>query len=112
MPTPNTATYRLVGAGLVGAGLGLVLILSSPARVAAELIPTPEFSNHAIPTVTVPAANSAIWAAVDVIALLGALSLASYLALVSRSRRQLLLLTIVSLFWFGFYRSSRDKIRE
>ena len=36
--------------------------------------------------------------------LLAALSLATYFALVTRSRRNLLLLTIASLFWFGFWR--------
>ena len=33
-----------------------------------------------------------------------ALSLASYFALVTRSRRHLLVLTIASLLWFGFWR--------
>jgi polyferredoxin len=40
----------------------------------------------------------------DVAILLAALSLASYFTLVSRSRRNIVLLTIFSLFWFGFWR--------
>ena len=70
----------------------------------AELIPTPEFSDHPIPTAAVPDARANLWQAVDVATLLVALSLATYFALVTRSRRNLLLLTIASLFWFGFWR--------
>ncbi len=85
-------------------GLPWIFLLLLAGQGAAELIPTPEFSDHPIPTAGVPDSRANLWQAVDVAALLVALSLASYFALVTRSRRNLLLLTIVSLFWFGFWR--------
>ncbi len=72
------------------------------AHAAGELIPTPSFSNHAIPTTEVPHTDPSIWQWVDVAILVLALVLASYLALVRRSRRGLLVLSIASLIWFGF----------
>jgi len=83
----------------------LWLILLTLARCAeADVIPTPEFTDHAIPTATVPDVEDVIPPAVDVAVLLLALSLASYFTLVTRSRLHQLLLTIGSLLWFGFYR--------
>jgi polyferredoxin len=73
------------------------------AGAAAALIPTPSFSEHTIPVTRVPAANT-IWPVVDIAILVAALSLATYFSLVSRSRRKLLVLTVASLLWFGFYR--------
>lgn len=70
----------------------------------AELIPTPTFSDHAIPTASVPDPNNSIWPILDIVVLIAALSAASYFTLVSRSRRNLLVLTIGSLLWFGFWR--------
>ena len=70
----------------------------------AELIPTPKFSDHAIPTASVPDVDGSIAPWVDIAVLIAALSAASYFTLVSRSRRNLLLLTIASLLWFGFWR--------
>jgi len=69
-----------------------------------ELIPTPQFSDHAIPTTVVPGPSADLWEYVDVAALVIALSLATYWALVTRSRRYLFLLTIACLLWFGFWR--------
>ena len=69
-----------------------------------ELIPTPTFSDHAIPMTQVPRVRSQLWQATDVMLLLAALCLATWLAHVSRSRNGLLLLTIASLIWFGFVR--------
>jgi formate hydrogenlyase subunit 6/NADH:ubiquinone oxidoreductase subunit I len=71
---------------------------------AAELIPTPSFSNHAVPTTRVPVADDVIWPLVDVAILALALGLATYLALVKRSRRGLVALTVASMLWFGFWR--------
>jgi polyferredoxin len=70
----------------------------------ADLIPTPEFSGHEIPFAQPPAPPSGWYEWADVAALLAALSLASYFALVRRSRTGLLLLAIASLAWFGFWR--------
>lgn len=71
---------------------------------AGDLIPTPEFKDHAIP-VSMPAApESMAWEWTNVAILVAALCLASYFALVSRSRRGLFLLAVASLLWFGFVR--------
>lgn len=80
------------------------LLLCGAGSVWAELIPTPEFSQHPIPTSRLPGVDAAFWDYLDVAALVVALSLASYFALVTRSRRHLFLLTIASVAWFGFWR--------
>lgn len=76
----------------------------SASALASDLIPTPEFAEHAIPVSMPPAAESMAWEWINILILAGALGLASYLALVSRSRRGLFLLAIASLIWFGFVR--------
>ena len=81
-----------------------VITFFSQTACAGELIPTPEFSDHAIPISMPPAPESTVWEWVNVAVLIGALALASYFALVSRWRRGLFLLTIASLVWFGFVR--------
>lgn len=86
------------------ATIAFLLAFGLTAGHCADLIPTPEFSDHAIPTTTVPAADAQWWAVLDVLALIVALSLATYFAHVSRSRRHLLALTIASVLWFGFVR--------
>ncbi len=70
----------------------------------AELIPTPSFSDHTVPTTQVPQVRSQAWQAIDVFLLVAALVLATWLTHVARSRNGLLLLTIASLIWFGFVR--------
>jgi NosR/NirI family nitrous oxide reductase transcriptional regulator len=80
----------------------LLLLCAGPAM--AELIATPEFADHPIPTAVVPDAPASWWQAIDIGVLFVALALASYLALVKRSRRYLFILTIASLGWFGFWR--------
>ncbi|MCM2372719.1 4Fe-4S binding protein [Aporhodopirellula aestuarii] len=72
--------------------------------VSGELIPTPDFSSHSIPTTQVPSGSGLAWEYLDVAILVVALSLASYFALVTRSRRHLFLLSFASLVWFGFVR--------
>lgn len=78
--------------------------MAPAALTAGELIPTPEFSGHAIPTTEFPEGPADWRPILDTAALVVALSLASYFALVNRSRRNLLLLTVGSLCWFGFWR--------
>ena len=73
-------------------------------QVAGELIPTPSFSNHAIPTTQVPHTDPSYWQWVDVGLLCVALILSTYFALVNRSRRYMLTLTVACLIWFGFIR--------
>ncbi len=85
-------------------GLALSLLVAIVGSLRAELIPTPKFTDHAIPTSSVPNVGSEVPLLLDIAVLLLALSLASYFTLVSRSRRNLVILTIASLLWFGFYR--------
>ncbi len=79
-------------------------VLGMSSMVQAELIPTPDFSNHPIPTTSVASPHASWWAVADMLALAVALCLATYFALVSRSRNKLLLLTVASLAYFGFVR--------
>ena len=88
---------------LIAVMAGLLLVATGVAR-AGDVIPTPEFQDHAIPISAPPTAPSVAWEWANLIALVAALSVASYSALVSRSRRELFLLTIASLLWFGFIR--------
>ena len=71
---------------------------------AAERFPPPDFTNHPLPKTQVPGAPSLVYEYVDVAALLAAMGLASYFALVKRWRKGLLALSIVSLAWLGFWR--------
>lgn len=76
----------------------------SVCALASDLIPTPEFTDHGIPVSMPPAPESMAWEWINVAVLIGALCLASYFALVNRSRRGLFLLAVASLIWFGFVR--------
>jgi ferredoxin len=72
---------------------------------AVDRFPRPEFQNgYMLPQTTVPAGRAEILYYVDVAVLFVALCLAAFLALKKRSRAGLLLLTIGSLLYFGFYR--------
>ncbi|MBB3205176.1 Fe-S-cluster-containing hydrogenase component 2 [Rhodopirellula rubra] len=82
----------------------VALLLVMPSFASGELIPTPDFSSHQIPTTEVPAGGGVGWEFLDVALLVLALSLASYFALVTRSRRHLFALSFASLVWFGFVR--------
>lgn len=87
--------------GTIALGVVLALLLGS---AMAELIPTPDFSNHPIPTAAVRGTTSAAREYLDVALLAVALVLATYWAHRTRSRRNLFLLSLASLFWFGFVR--------
>ncbi|MCY2989217.1 MAG: 4Fe-4S binding protein, partial [Planctomycetota bacterium] len=88
---------------LLAATVGLLLAATGVVW-AGDVIPTPEFKDHAIPISSPPVAHSVVWEWANLLVLVAALSVATYSALVSRSRRELFLLTIVSLLWFGFIR--------
>jgi NosR/NirI family transcriptional regulator, nitrous oxide reductase regulator len=89
------AAGRMVLPPLLAAGL------ASTAR-ASDLIPVPDFTEYQVPVSMPPAPDHPLWEWLNVGLLLAALCLASYFALVNRSRRGLFLLTIASLIWFGF----------
>lgn len=82
----------------------LLLAIGLTGHAYADLISTPDFSDHPIPTTAVPGADATWWNWLDIAALVLALCLATYFAHVARSRNKLLVLTIASLLWFGFIR--------
>ena len=70
-----------------------------------ERFPPPEFeSGYQLPTSTQPPPRQDIYEYIDVVVLLMALGLASYLVLKRRSRRLIFALMVFSLLYFGFYR--------
>ncbi|MCH5373671.1 MAG: hypothetical protein JJ992_06820, partial [Planctomycetes bacterium] len=72
-----------------------VIAVAVPAR-AGDLIPVPEFSDHEVPISMPPLPDNPGWEWLNVGLLLGALILATYFALVNRSRRGMFVLGIAS----------------
>lgn len=92
---------RIAMFGLVCAALWLP---SAPAW-AAERFPPPEFeSGYVLPYMPEPWPRTNWQEVLDVAVLLAALGLAAWMALGRRNRREMLLLAIFSLVYFGFYR--------
>jgi len=77
---------------------------AASASPAGEFVPLPSFSTYEIPNTQNPVPKAELREYLDVGALFAGLSLATYLALVKRSRNGLFLLTIASLAWLGFWR--------
>lgn len=86
--------------------LVLLLLVFAAVRTvcAADLFPTPEFSNHPIPQSQTPAPRPSWSEYLDLTLLAAALAAASFFAVKGRSRTGLFLLSIVSLAWLGFWR--------
>lgn len=86
--------------------LVLVVVCGSTFNAMGEdRFPRPQFeTGHELPTITTPEPDTLTQDYVDVVVLAVALCLAGYLVLKARSRRGVLLLTIASLLYFGFYR--------
>ncbi|MBI9016943.1 MAG: 4Fe-4S binding protein [Phycisphaerae bacterium] len=86
----------------------LIIALSITPAISAERFPPPDFeSGYQLPdgiAVDQPSATSQTEEYLTVVILFIALSLASYLAIRKRSRKGMILLTIFSLAFFGFYR--------
>ncbi len=82
-----------------------ILVILQGLSGAVDRFPRPEFQNgYTLPQTQFPAARAEILYYVDVAVLFVALSLAAYLSLKKRSRKGILLLTIGSILYFGFYR--------
>jgi len=82
-----------------------VCLAGPTATFAAERFPPPDFSpGYQMKETRVPAPASPLGEYADLAVLVAALSASSYLALRARSRRGLLLLTIFSVAYFGFWR--------
>lgn len=86
--------------------LAVIVALLVPALVlAAERFPPPEFSfDYQFPDVRTPRPRPPIFEWIDVAVLAAALGLAAWLALRRRSRRELFVLAVFGLLYFGFYR--------
>ncbi len=87
--------------------VAVLICALSHLAAAADLFPTPEFSDHPIPQT--PTTVSRPWRPLgdeylDLAFLTAALTTASWLAVKGRSRTGLFLLSIVSLAWLGFWR--------
>jgi NosR/NirI family nitrous oxide reductase transcriptional regulator len=82
-----------------------VLLLSSGIASGFERFPPPDFeSGYEQPSPTTPNPRQDIYEYLDVVVLLAALGLSSYLVLKKRRRQTILALCIFSLFYFGFWR--------
>lgn len=90
---------------LVRALLPVVLVAVAAVFVSAEeRFPPPDFTDHQLPPTITPEPSPLWHEYLDVAALFVWLLLASYLALVKRSRPALFVLTIAALAWLGFWR--------
>ena len=84
--------------------LAILIFAAAQTVRAADLFPTPEFSNHPIPQTQTPAPRPSPYEYLDLAFLAAALAAASLLAVKNRSRTGLFLLSILSLAWLGFWR--------
>ena len=84
--------------------LALLVALAAPAKAQFRYEPPDLGPKYAQPETTTPPPRAGIFEYLDVAALFVALVAASYLALKKRSRAGLLVLTMLSLLYFGFYR--------
>jgi ferredoxin len=83
-----------------------LLLLAMPRLVGAvERFPPPDFTDHRLPQTATPAPEIAWWDYADVAALGIALLIATWLAVFRRSRRGILVFSIVCLAYFGFFRA-------
>jgi polyferredoxin len=72
---------------------------------AQDRFPRPEFeSGHVYPTNQMTAPRAPVWEYIDVLMLIGALLMTTWLALKKRSRKGLIWMSVFSLAYFGFYR--------
>ncbi|MEN6641157.1 MAG: 4Fe-4S binding protein [Armatimonadia bacterium] len=82
-----------------------VSLMVSAAGFAAENFPRPEFTQgEVLPPTTTPPPRAEIFSLVDVAVLGLMLALAAYFSLRQRSRANLVLLALLGLVYFGFYR--------
>ena len=82
-----------------------VLLLSSGIASGFERFPPPDFeSGYEQPSPATPNPRQDIYEYIDTVVLLAALSLSSYLILRRRRRRIIFVLSLLSLFYFGFWR--------
>ncbi|MCK5146375.1 4Fe-4S binding protein [bacterium] len=80
-------------------------LIMTTSMMAQDRFPRPEFETEYVrPLTTTPQPQAGTWAIIDVASMILALSLASYIALKTRSRRQMFILMTACLLYFGFIR--------
>ena len=82
----------------------LVMFAAVHPALAVERFPPPDFSSHALPQTLAPVQQGRGVAWLDVTVLSTGLALASWLSLKRRSRRGIVILSLASLAYFGFWR--------
>jgi len=83
----------------------LLLLFWHALSFAQARFPRPEFdSGYIYPTNQLPEQRGPLWEYVDVLVLIGALIVTTWLALKKRSRQGLIWMSLFSLAYFGFYR--------
>jgi NosR/NirI family transcriptional regulator, nitrous oxide reductase regulator len=83
----------------------ILLLFWHVAIMAQDRFPRPEFeSGHVYPTNQMPVPRAQGWEYFDVLVLIGALIVTTWLALKKRSRQGLIWMSVFSLAYFGFYR--------
>lgn len=89
----------------VAAWIMLVCLLAlAPAAFGVERFPPPDFTDHKVPHLVVPGPETRGVGWIDVVVLSVGLLWASWLSLKGRSRRGVVVLSILSLLYFGFWR--------
>ncbi|NLV19630.1 MAG: 4Fe-4S binding protein [Bacteroidetes bacterium] len=82
-----------------------LLLFITAGLFAQERFPRPEFqTDYEYPENQLPLQRSHTWDYIDVVALISALSITSWLAIKKRSRRGLIWMSVFSLVYFGFFR--------
>ena len=88
-----------------GAFAAVLMLLVCSGAWAAQRFPPPDFeTDYTFPRMQMPRPRAAWEEAADVVLLVGAMSLAAWIALRWRSRRGMFWLAVFSLAYFGFYR--------
>ena len=83
----------------------ILLLFWHVAIMAQDRFPRPEFeSGHVYPTNQMPVPRAPFWEYFDVVVLIAALAVTTWLALKRRSRQGLVWMSLFSLAYFGFYR--------
>lgn len=82
-----------------------VLLVSAVCAFAEQRFPPPDFeSGHQLPITTTPPARALFAEYLDIAVLAAALGLATWLVYQRRSRKELMMLSVFSLLYFGFWR--------
>ena len=84
----------------------VLLLVAWSVASGVERFPPPDFveTDHKIPSPTIPGPRQDFYEYVDVVVLLAALGLATYLVSKKRNRRSIFVLMVFSLIYFGFWR--------